>query len=194
MDDNREIRDIYSDGLYLTGNELFKVGQNLALTTEKNKQLKRKLQLELETFKKLNDYLSREDKIVPDTAYCSNLGYHLLYSQSHDTVQIINSEFYTLADKIVTGKSKKYFDFSFNFEGKNIQKMSLVYQLKTLQDSLVFWKNIGIPEKGDFLQAHLPIPEQISSDISYLFSAYFWNPDLSNLSFQNYQGLLYEKY
>ncbi len=49
-----------------------------------------------------------------------------------------------------------------------------------------------MPENENYLQAHLPLPEQDLPDSTYLFSAYFWNPGSGWLKFWNYHGLLYE--
>jgi phosphoglycerol transferase MdoB-like AlkP superfamily enzyme len=194
MNDNREIVDYYSNGYYLAGQQLYKAGSDLSITVSNDKMELEKLRNELKIFKKTSLHVSIEDKILPDSLYCKYLGYKARFSRQKTSDSIeFNSEFFDLVNPTAIQNKTIYFDISFNYPVSVDDNFTLVYQLSTKKDSVIFWGNTGINYEKQLFQAHIKIPGQHVSDSIVYFKSYFWNKNKQKFSFRDLKILLYER-
>ena len=190
MNDNREVVDIYDEGYFLSQNQLYLVGPDFGLMAVKDKNKFKKLSTKLETFKKTSLYTCIEDKIIPDSLYCKGLQCSLLYSVNKTDTIHFDSEFQEITPSVKIGTDKNLvYDISFNYKG-DVSDMTLVYQLMDKNDSVVYWRNTGIPENQYLFQVHIRIPNKDRST-ACSFKSYFWKKNKRSFSFFNTHILIH---
>ena len=194
MNDNREIIDFYSNGYYLSGKQLYKVGEDLSITPVRDRGKLIILQNELDVFKKTNNYVSLSDKIMSDSLYCKDLGYSLVVSGHNDTGMVrVHEEFYNLIESVEIKRWPFYYDISFDYTGNIDKNLSLVYQLTTQKDSLIYWRSNRISPDQKSFQVHNHIPLQSVSDSILYLNSYFRNKGKQNFEFGKLRILVYSK-
>jgi phosphoglycerol transferase MdoB-like AlkP superfamily enzyme len=193
MNDNRQIIDYYSHGYYLSGLNLFKVDDDLNLNNCEDKKIRRKLQDEIISFKRTNQYVFNNDRIIPDRIYCNELKYSIFLSESsRNTIEATN-EYTNIINDIEVQNQDFFYDVSFNYKGGVDDDFTLVLQLATKKDSIVFWHNNAFDRDKDFYQEHYKIPRQKIADSVLIFKSFFWNKKSNPVQITNSKLLIYKE-
>ncbi len=194
MNDNREIIDFYSNGYFLSGKQLFSVGEDLTITPLGDRKILRTLKSELEVFRNTSLYTSINDKILNDSLYCNELGYQMINTARMDTGYVtFNTEYYNLIKPVKLENRPFFYDVSFDYSGKLNDDFIFVYQLSTKNDSIIYWKSNRLSENAKSFQVHNHIPKQNVSDSILYFNSYFRNKGRKNIRFEKLKILLYMK-
>ena len=194
MNDNREIIDYYNNNFFLSADKLYSVNTNLSITASTDQTILRKMQKELAVFKNTNAYVSLNDKILPDSIYYNALGYRLIRSNQINTDLIqLNTEYYDLAKKVAVKNKPIFYDISFEIKSAPEKGLSLVYQLSTANDSIIFWGNTPITSDMKIISTRIEIPKQNRSDSVVFFGSYFWNKSKQNFKFGKLKYAILQK-
>lgn len=194
MNDNREITDYYSDNYYLAADKLYSVNEDLSISESNNKHIKKKLQKELEIFKKTNLFVSVNDKILPDSLYYKYLGYKLIESNKPDPSLIqFNTEYYNIVNRTAIKNEPFCYDISFNLLVTPEKNLSLVYQLSTKNDSVIFWGSSDLTDGMKDFTVQIKIPKQTSSDSIIFFGSYLWKKNSQNFKFDELRYSIHQK-
>ena len=176
MNDNREIVDYYSDGFYLSRQQVYQVGEGFLLTKTKDRGIYERLQKELKIFKKTNLHVSLKGKIISDSVFCQQLNRSIILSSKDTSRVTFDSEFQNIIQPIKVPNRTQYFDVMVKYEGDIDASTSLVYELKTKEGKSVYWGNSGLHNRKNSLQVHVKIPPSNVADSTLLFKSYWWNP------------------
>jgi len=194
MNDNREIVDYYSNNYFLSGVKLFEVGKDLSLTTSSDQKLLKKMQDELRIFKNTNYEVSLRNKLIPDSLYYGFLGYNrILMPQSESGSGEIKSEYFSITNKTLLKNRPISFNVSFEPLITPDKNLSVVFQVSTIKDSLIFWQSSTVTNESKMFSAEIKIPKQNISDSVVYFNSYFWNKNLKDFKFDKLKFQLYQK-
>ena len=190
MDDNRDLNDLYYDGWYLSSEQLYRAGNDLSIRPSADLGMKKKLNEILDVFKRTNNYVCLKDKIIPEDIFCSMLNEKIYLSLQTDTAVHFDKEYYVIIPEVkVSGDREIILDLSFLPETQS-KDMYLVYQLKDKNDSILYWKNTGMPEKSDYLQLHVKIPALPECD-TLKFESFLWNKDKLSMGFSDLRAFVH---
>jgi phosphoglycerol transferase MdoB-like AlkP superfamily enzyme len=194
MNDNREIIDYYSNNYFLSGEKLFTVGKDLSLSVSTDLKLLKKMQDELSIFKNTNYDVSLHDKIITDSIYFRSLGYNIIPIPPLKVTQSeIKSEYYNITDKTALKNRPISFNVSFEPLTTPDKDLSIVFQLSTNKDSLIYWQGLNVTNESKLFNAQIKIPRQNISDSVVYFNSYFWNKNSKGFKFSNLKFHLYQK-
>ncbi|MCK9452976.1 MAG: sulfatase-like hydrolase/transferase [Bacteroidales bacterium] len=185
MNDNREIIDYLSGTYYLTGEELFRVGVDLDLTKIDDKNKLQKLKNELDNFRKTSEYVSLNNKILPDTVYHKGLLHHLYYAESYLDSINFNKEFHNLIPGIEVRNKVLNYDIDFDYSIENSDKLLLVFQLSTNNDSVVLWQTRELKPSENSFHRQLIVRQQKVSDSLLKFKTFIWNRSQAETKISN---------
>lgn len=192
MNDNRELVELYSNGYYLSkAKVLYKVENDFTLRKIYDQDILKHLTSQLEVFQKVNYYVCMENKILPDSLYYESLGYSLVHEYKNITGTAFNTEYHPVTDKVLLQNKKLYCDFSLLYKGVKDEETSIVYQLSGANDSVIFWKNIGLARNKTSMQYRAVIPKQNISADSVWFNSYFWNKNKQKIKYRNLTTNIY---
>ncbi|MDY0075830.1 MAG: sulfatase-like hydrolase/transferase [Bacteroidales bacterium] len=185
MNDNREIIDYLSDTYYLAGEELFRVGDDLKLTKIDDKNKLQKLKNELDNFRKTSEYVSLNNKILPDTVYHKGLQHQLYFAESFPDSINFNTEFHNLIPGLEVRNAVLNYDIDFEYSIENGDKVFLVFQLSTNSDSVVLWQTRELePSENDF-HRQLILRQQGVADSLLKFKTFIWNRSQAETKIMN---------
>jgi len=185
MNDNREIIDYLSGAYYLTGEELFKVGDNLDLTKIDDKFKLQKLKKELHNFRKTSEHVSLNNKILPDTVYHKGLHHHLYYAESYLDSINFNKEFHNFIPGLEVRNTVLNYDIDFDYSIENSDKVLLVFQLSTNNDSVVLWQTRELKPSENSFHRQLILRQQSVSDSLLKFKTFIWNRSQAETKISN---------
>ena len=189
MDDNREIIDYYSTGYFLSGEQVYEVDENLNISEINDKKIFNRLNKELNIFKKTNLFVCLNNKIIPESEYCKSLNYPIFYS-SHKTDSIkFSTEFHDFFPPLKVNNKEFIYNIEFNYTGSSTD-ISFVYELRDSNDSIIIWKNLGIP-KGNSFQEHITINYEGPLDSIMYFKSYFGNPTNKEFKYSDLNILIH---
>lgn len=191
MNDNRELVDYYSNGYFLSNSNLYKVHSNLSLTPISNVDLYNKVTEELNIFKRISAGACLTKRIVPKSDYFEFFGNETILSNSVQTPTVSSNRYQSLLKTSYVRNNEFIFDISFAHQINNTENISVVYQLQTVNDSTIFWKNAGIGSKYNVFQTKKNIPRHNVSDSVLVFKTYIWNKDEKKISISNLDVDLY---
>ena len=192
MNGNREIIDYYSNGYYISGNQIYEVDENLSLTELDDNELYQKLENELNIFKSTSLDVSVKNKILPGSIYCKSLGYTELFAlENADTISF-NSKYHNLTDKLEFRNQTIYYDVSFNYEGNADETISVVYVLESEKEGSILWKSMPLSDKKNSFYAHVKISKQEIGDSTFFFKSYLINPKLKKINIADLKILIYQ--
>lgn len=194
MNDNREIIDYYSNNYFLSGEKLFAVGKDLSLTVSSDLKLLKKMQEELSIFKNTNYDVSLQNKIIHDSLYYRSLGYSIVLMPPFETSpREIKSEFFSITNKTLLKNRPISFNVSFEPLITPDKDLSVVFQLSTKKDSLIYWQSSTVTNESKIFNAEIKIPKQNISDSVVYFNSYFWNKNLKDFKYRNLKFQMYQK-
>ncbi len=186
MNDNREIIDYYSDNHFLSAGKLYTVNADLSITEMNDRAKLADMQSELQVFKSTNNYVCANDKITPDSLYYKYLGYKLIdeYLTGTEPNQF-EDEFYPVVKAIDVRNKTLFFDLTFDPLIVPEKDLSLVYQLSTKNDSILYWGASNISMQMSDFPLKLKIPKQNCSDSIVSFKSFFWNRSVQKTKFKD---------
>jgi uncharacterized sulfatase len=191
MNGNREIIDYYSDGYFISRNQIFMVDENLSLTEINDNKLYNKLENELDVFKKTSLDVSVKNRILPGNIYCQGLGYTELFSLENGDTIIFNTKYHNLTRKLEFSNQTIYYDVSFNYEGDADETISVVYVLESEKEGSILWKSMPLSSRKNNFYAHVKIPKQEIGDSTFFFKSYLINPKLKKINIDDLKILIY---
>lgn len=191
MNDNREVIDFLSANYYLSNNKLYKVDSELNIEEINNKTKWSEMNYQLEAFRNTNQFVCRENKIIPPELYCQALQHQLIYfKNSRDTIQSSQEYFELVSDTLISNQEFT-FDISLLLTSKHFENISLVYQITDSKDSLLIWKNFGLNNE-EYTQYHIAINDLKNyPDTQLYFKSYLWNTNKVEFEIKNREILLY---
>jgi hypothetical protein len=194
MNDNREIIDYYSNNYFLSGEKLFAVGKDLSLTASSNLKMLKKMQDELSIFKNTNYDVSLHDKIITDSIYFRSLGYNIVPTPTLKIGQSeIKSEYYNITNKTTLKNRPISYNVSFEPLTTSDKDLSIVFQLSTNKDSLIYWQSLNVTNDSKLFKAEIKIPRQAISDSVVYFNSFFWDKNSKGFKFSNLKFQLHQK-
>ena len=192
MNDNREIIDFYDNGYFLSGTSLFKISEDLDLTSISDKKIATGMAYKLEIFKKVSKSVSVNKKIVPEDMYFKYLNYKTYYSKTDSQTIFFATEFHDIIKHVPVPDRPFYFDLSMQCTKKADTTVTIVFQLSDNKDSVIYWRNFGLPENG-ILQEHFTIGSVEVKDSILYFSSYFWNSKRKKIEYTGLESFVYGK-
>mgnify|MGYP001792364802 CR=1 FL=1 len=102
-----------------------------------------------------------------------------------------NSEYSDFTKAIDVPNRNVNYNVSFDYDIGSTEKVSLVYQLSTVKDSLLLWQSMTLSPKENTFQAHLKLPWQSITDSTLVFKSYLLNETKGKLMFKNLDILIY---
>lgn len=180
MNNNREIREFYHDGLYLKGNELFKVNGQLEPKPIKDKELKYKFKQQFRSFKKTNAYVSLQDKLMPDSIFCESLLHQCLLKIDRKEKNKFSESKHVLVETMDVPGKKLFFNIDFKTENNDLQ---LVYELKDEFGKVRLRRKSDIKPQNNYFREYLSISalKQYKGPVS--FEAYIHNPQKKEVTY-----------
>jgi|GEM_PF-1459450 len=193
MNDNRDIVDFYSNGHFISNQDLYIVNNDLSLSLIKNDSLFNNIQRSMDIFRKTSLYVSSKNKLISDTLYCKFLDYKMIYSDNKQKPEKFNSEYHTIIKKIPIENKNYFYEISFSIKGISKKNTSLVYQVTNSKDSILFWENTSLNKKSNNFQLRTKIPKQLTNDSILYFKSYFWNRKKGTLTYSDLNSLIYSR-
>lgn len=193
MNDNREIKELYYNYYFLTGNEAYKVHSGFKLTLLNDAQVKKDLHRKLNLFKDMNFLSSFNNKLIPDSVYYNFLRKKILFQEHIPVLRSSGKEFMDVIQKIPVpaGEITVEFDFEYTTELKELP--ALVYQLRNSSDSIVFWKSLQLSEKRVY-QTSIILDSKNPKQDSLSFQLYFWNTKKGKIKIKDLRLCILEQY
>jgi phosphoglycerol transferase MdoB-like AlkP superfamily enzyme len=192
MDGNRAMYEYYSDGYFLRKNQLFKVNKDLSLTEIRNDKLKERLNKELKNFKTINYNTSLENKIISNKLYVEGLQQKVIFTNKSSKKTNSSEEFITLVPSISIPNQAFQIDYDAELVRGMNKESTIVVEVKSQKDSVLFWKNSSLPKLGPF-KVNYKILKFPIADTSLKFSVYIWNPKKEEIILKNRDALLLGK-
>jgi phosphoglycerol transferase MdoB-like AlkP superfamily enzyme len=192
MDDNRNIIDFYYNGYYKSGKSAYLVDSNLHLTKITDKNINKRLNQELVIFKKTNQQVCLEDKIIDDSLFCKSLNCEMIASKRSKDAVSFQSEYYNLIPEKEIQNEEIIFNISFQYKSY-CKDLSLVYQLTDSTGKVIYWKSCRITKKENLFEEHIKIPAQQIDSPTLKFATYFWKRDQKELLLYDLRILIYQK-
>lgn len=193
MNDNRDIVDFYSNGYFISNQDLYIVNTDLSLSPIKNDSLFNDIQRNMDIFKKTSLYVCSKNKLISDTFYCKYLDYKMIYSDKKQKPEKFNSEYHNIIEKTPIENKNYFYEISFSTKEISKKNTSLVYQVTNSNDSILFWGNTSLNKKSNNFQIRTKIPIQITNDSILFFQSYFWNRKKETITYSDLNSLIYSR-
>ena len=192
MDDNRNIIDYYKNGYYISGNDFFKVNEDLSLEAHNDSDLKAQLTDELNVFKRINRYVCNNNKLLSTETFAENM-FEIIPMEVKKEIASSKDEWLNLMpEKIVVENRDLILDVFFDYEqvGKDV---FFVYELKDSLGNSVFWNSHGMQKGKNYFAQHLRIPKQNTASSKLILNYFIWNNDQTKKSVRvkNINAILY---
>ncbi|MBP1668933.1 MAG: sulfatase-like hydrolase/transferase [Bacteroidetes bacterium] len=192
MNDNREVIDFYDNGYFLSGTGLFKISEDLDMTSISDKKKATKMAYKLAVFNEVSKSVSVNRKIIPEDLFFQYLHYKTYYSKTDKQLISFDTEFHDIITHVPVSNRPFYFDLSMQCTKKADTTVTIVFQLFNLKDSVVYWRNFGLPENG-IVQEHFTIGCVGVKDSILYFSSYFWNTKRKKIEYAGLESFVYGK-
>ncbi len=193
MNDNREIIDYLHGDKYINGSELYTVDNDLNIKKCKEKKTQKELKEELKSFKKTNDYICLEDKIIPDSICYDMLGYKKTNIKNQKIRSgNFNSEYHDLIETPLVNNKEKIIEVTMNTNYIPNDECLFVCEIFDTDDKLLFWNGDKIKNNTGFSHFHVKIPVS-NSNKALKMKTLYWNLKKQPIEFKNFSLILYEK-
>lgn len=189
MNTNREVIDFLWGDYYLSEQKLYKVDSTLCIKEVMNDSIKNEMTNKLETFRNINRYVCRNNKIISSDMYCKALNLQKIYAYQNTEAIEASSEYFSIIEKTKVPNKDMTLDINLNIKTRGDSDASIVYQITNSKDSTLLWKNFGF-NKDKITQVHIQIDQVPSVDSILYFKSYIWNRLNSNLTVSDIDVLL----
>ncbi len=188
MNDNRDIIDVYEEGYFLHKDSLFLVNQNLDITPSNDRSMLKKLKNKRQEFKKLNNYLCEENRIISPTNFVDLLDLKVEKSSMMlDTFSFENPYYNFVSDTISWEGNRIYFDINLKLK-EPYDDLSLVYDITNNKGESLEYKSMSVDKISTDRLFIVDI--QNKSPDSLYFKSYLWNQKKQKIEGQNYSFIL----
>lgn len=93
MNEERDVIDFYSDGYYLGEGVLYKLNDDFSIVAVDDNDKFEEMSDNLEIVRKMSEYTSLHNYVVPDTVYCESVQKDLLYGEPHGEERLFTGKF-----------------------------------------------------------------------------------------------------
>lgn len=176
MDGNRGMYEYYSDGYFLSKDQLFYVEDDWNLVKKKDKTLRNQLQKELENFKRINYATSFNNLLLDNSTYVQGWNREILVENSHSERIQNKDEFINLTSSELIVEDALNIELNLKNLRKADDKACIVVEVKNERGEVVFWENTLLSAKG-MKQLRTKFTPQESSSEKMKLSCYIWNPN-----------------
>ena len=188
MNEPRYVVDFYSDDYYIANDCLYEVDDNFGIRkindSEKHKAMKHRL----ETVKKMSEYTSLENRIIPADDYCRVLKQTLLCDLDHGKDMVFDNEYTSLFGKIdVTDYDTIIMDISFNYIGPLGNRV--IFQQMDEKGNILQYENYYVDSEEGIFSRYMRIPV-VSNEGKTFVNIYFFNPKKDNCQISSLNGAL----
>ena len=190
MNDNREIVDYLSNDYFLSGQQLYKINDDLSLVKSTDKFRETELRKELAVFKRINLQVTDKNRILSDSLYCSSLNHTLLNSQQFDTLAIEEENKEML--KLPISNEDHVFEVSFAYEGEGDKDLRLIYEVATANGTMLIWQSCATTNDNKKLQYRIKIPKQTKGDAKLMFKISLYNANKRKCTLHDFRIMVYK--
>jgi hypothetical protein len=184
------IKDVFYNNLFLSeGKTLYRVSENLAIEQIDEPDPVKKMKAVLDAYNMVNIQASAE--IIPDSVYFSYFGYDVVI----DTImplQRVRSEFKNIITRMPVQNKPHYLDLSLVKPDVGLDEVFVVFELSNDQDSIIQWKNLGIPTNREDFSLQIKTGDLDYDEQLYL-QLYIWNESPIPYNFHKLRATLYRE-
>lgn len=188
MNEPRNVVDFYSDGYYISEDCLYEVDNNFNIRKLNDSEKYKTLGQRLETVRKMSEYTSLENRIIPADDYCKVLKQHLICDLDHSDDMAFDAVFTSLISKIdVSDYDTLMMDISFDYKG--LSENCVVCELSDEKgENLLYDRYYVSTEDGAFATyKHIPVARK---DGKTYAKFYFYNPKEGSCQISSLNGAL----
>lgn len=202
MNDNREIIDYLENGYFLSrGNKVYLVDADLNLNVINNREKFTDMSDNLESFVRVNLWVCKNDRLVPDSIYFSDLCYHQIFSTASELIDISDSivffDFYPTVT--LSNPGELYFDFSCSPEfDPDFPTPMGVIQINNVADSTLYWKSYSLTDPDTDSETYtikriVKIDTRCFQDSILRIKSHFLNNKNGRIIIRNMNASLYQQ-
>ncbi|MCQ2308587.1 MAG: LTA synthase family protein [Bacteroidales bacterium] len=189
MDEPRNVIDFYSDGHYISGKDLYEVENDFNIRKINDKDLYETLRHRLEIVRKISEYTSLENKIMPAEIYCKALNDTLLRKFKSDGDIVFSGQYQNVLTEVdVTAFDTLVLDFSLDYHGVD-DVCQLVYKITDENGANISTEYMGLGKDGRKFAYHRRIPLCGKGEKTF-FNAFFYNPKQQRCTISKLDGIL----
>ena len=188
MNEPRNVVDFYSDGYYISEDCLYKVDNDFGIRKLNDSEQYKVLSQRLETIRKMSEYTSLENRIIPADNYCKVLKQSLICDLDHSDDMAFDAVFTSLISKIdVSDYDTLMMDISFDYKGPS--ENCVVCELSDENgDNLLYDRYFVSTEDGAFATyKHIPVARKVGKTYAKF---YFYNPKEGSCQISSLNGAL----
>lgn len=174
MNEERDVIDFYSDGYYLGEGVLYKLNDDFSIVAVDDNDRLEEMSDNLEIVRKMSEYTSLHNYVVPDSVYCESVQKDLLYGEPHGEERLFTGKFFNIIEGVyVEGYDELFYNVTFDVVG-DLKDCIMIMQVIDKNNEKVFHKVEGVTDKEDGYQHHavVKLPHNAPSGIS--FKAYLY--------------------
>ena len=188
MNEPRNVVDFYSDGYYISEDCLYKVDNNFGIRKLNDSEKHKALRQRLEIVRKMSEYTSLENRIIPADNYCKVLKQSLICDLDHSDDMEFDAVFTSFISKIdVSGYDTLMMDISFDYKGPS--ENCVVCELSDENgENLLYDRYFVSTEDGAFATyKQIPVARKVGKTYAKF---YFYNPKEGNCQISSLNGAL----
>ncbi|MBX7204881.1 MAG: sulfatase-like hydrolase/transferase [Bacteroidia bacterium] len=183
MNGNRDIVEMYSGNYFVSENALYRVDEKFNLVTAENENLKKKMQQQIEAFRRANMWATVEQHLLPDSIYFNSLGYQVYRSAVMRPV-VFSGGFSEVIPQTRVPAKELVLDLFGIFNQPAKVPLHGVYQLTNSKDSLLLWVSFGIEAEKKTFRYHQKIKPVSGGDSLVFFKCYLTNEKQADYKLQ----------
>jgi phosphoglycerol transferase MdoB-like AlkP superfamily enzyme len=201
MDGNRAIIDYFEDGCYLTqGDRLFQADQDLNLNASVDPGRLKKMQENLDAYKRVNWYACVNDRLLPDSIYFHDLCFNQIQSVTKEIIDISGSTEYSEILPAITRPNQKELcldlSYTLNFD-PGCSLPTGVVQVNNLEDSTILWQPFSlIPSETNpgihSVKLNVKTDTRKIQDSIIKIKVYLWNNNNCHVLLESLNAYLYQ--
>lgn len=188
MNEPRNVVDFYSDGYYISEDCLYKVDNDFGIRKIKNSKEYNMLLQRLETVRKISEYTSLENRIIPANDYCKVLKQSLICNLDHSDDMTFDDVYTSFIEKTdVSDYDTLTIDISFDYKGP--LNRSVVCELMDENGENLLYDSYHVSIEDGAFATYKNIPVARNVGKSYV-KVYFYNRQESSCQISNLNGAL----
>lgn len=193
MNGNRDIIDLYSDGYFLSNeNILYKADDKFNLTRVSNAQQFDKMHEALKAFRHVNYYTTLQDKLMPDSIYFKDRGAVVYASASKPGKHTTTDEYNDLFQPMPIDTGYCFFDYSLSFRCAAKDKPVMVFKLLDERKQVLLTETTHFPEDKEQVQVHLKKKNLPKGCRQLYVQAFIHNPARVSYTISNLKAAVYK--
>jgi phosphoglycerol transferase MdoB-like AlkP superfamily enzyme len=190
-DSTGQVSELYYNGYFLDFmNRVFKIENGKTKNKVNNPEINASMINYLDAYNAVNATVS--DGLMPDSLFFEYFGYKVL----KDTVvtgQRVRNEYRNILQNIPIGSGLHYIDVQLDNPQVALEEVFVVFELRNSSDSILKWKNYGIPEKKDGFSVRIVLDEPFDENENGWLQVFIWNESPVPYSFDRARTILFKK-